>query len=80
MGYCNREIERKFEQQSIETDQEKRKMLVWQIDRELQEDVVRPIIAHARRAICWQPQVKGVTILANSVYNGWRMEDWWLDK
>jgi peptide/nickel transport system substrate-binding protein len=80
MGYCNRELEKQFEQQSIETDQEKRKQLVWQIDRKLQEEVVRPIIAHTRRATCWQPQVKGVTILANSLYNGWRMEDWWLDK
>ena len=80
MGYCNRELEKDFERQSIETDQEKRKQLVWQIDRKLQEEVVRPIIAHTRRATCWHPQVKNLTILANSQYNGWRFEDVWLDK
>ena len=29
---------------------------------------------------CWQPQVKGLTMMVNSIYNGWRMEDVWLDK
>jgi hypothetical protein len=24
--------------------------------------------------------VKGLTIMNNSIYNGWRMEDVWLDK
>jgi hypothetical protein len=24
--------------------------------------------------------VKGLTIMTNSIYNGWRMEDVWLDK
>jgi peptide/nickel transport system substrate-binding protein len=24
--------------------------------------------------------VKGLTIMVNSIYNGWRMEDVWLDK
>ena len=80
MGYCNRELEKEFERQSVEPDQEKRKQLVWQIDRKLQEDIVRPIIAHTRRATCWHPQVKGVTILANSLYNSWRFEDLWLDR
>jgi hypothetical protein len=31
-------------------------------------------------ASCWYPQVKGVTIMGNGIYNGWRMEDVWLDK
>jgi len=25
-------------------------------------------------------QVKGVTVMVNGIYNGWRMEDVWLDK
>ena len=33
-----------------------------------------------RAATCWQPYVKNVTLMVNSIYNGWRMEDWWLDK
>ena len=58
-GYCNRELEQEFERQSSETDQDKRKQLVWQIDRKLQEEVVQPIIAHTRLGTCWQPWVKG---------------------
>jgi hypothetical protein len=27
-----------------------------------------------------EPQVKGLTVMVNSMYNGWRMEDVWLDK
>ena len=36
-----------FDEQSMMTDQEKRKKLVWEIDRKLQEDGARPIIFHA---------------------------------
>jgi peptide/nickel transport system substrate-binding protein len=42
--YCNRELDKLIDQQSMEPDQEKRKHLVWQIDSKLQEDVVRPIL------------------------------------
>jgi peptide/nickel transport system substrate-binding protein len=43
-GYCNREPEQEFDRQSIEADPEKRKGLVWEIDRKLQEDGARPMI------------------------------------
>ena len=33
-----------------------------------------------RAATCWQPQVKGLTMMTNSQYNGWRFEDVWLEK
>ncbi len=79
-GYCKPEMEKLFEQQSMETDQEKRKKLVWEIDKRLQEDAARPIIFHSRTATCWQPYVKGYVAGANSVYNKWRMENVWLDK
>ena len=79
-GYCNREIEKMFDQQSIEVDQNRRKHLVWEIDKKLQEDGARPIIYYARDVTCWQPQVKGLTTMANGPFNGWRMEDVWLDK
>ena len=36
-------------------------------------------LLHARRT-CWQPRVKGFTLMVNSLFNGWRMEDVWLDK
>jgi len=64
----------------MEADQEKRKKLVWEIDRKLQEDGARPIISHNLAATCWQPQVKGLTMMVNSIYNGWRFEDVWLDR
>ena len=79
-NYCNKEIEKLFDQQSAETDTEKRKKLVWEIDKKLQEDVARPIIFHGRTGTCWQPYVKGVTVMVNSSYNGYRYEDVWMDK
>ena len=79
-NYCNPEMTKLFEAQSRETDQKKRLKMVWDIDAKLQEDIARPIIAHGRAAGCWQPHVKGVTIHVNSIYNGWRFEDVWLDK
>jgi len=79
-GYCNHELENLFHRQSRESDQERRKQLVWEIDATLQEEGARPIIFHTRGATCWQPRVKGLTAMVNSMYNGWRMEDVWLDK
>jgi peptide/nickel transport system substrate-binding protein len=79
-GYCNPEIDKLFDQQSMERDQEKRSHLVWEIDKKLQEDGARPILFHNRFATCWQPQLKGLTIMVNSLFNGWRMEDVWLAK
>ena len=63
-----------------ETDVAKRKKLVWEIDKKLQEDVARPILIHARSGTCWKPYVKNMTIMTNSAYNGYRYEDLWLDK
>ena len=48
--------------------------------RQLAEDGAQPAIYYNRRATRWQPYVKGLTIIVNSSYNGWRMEDVWLDK
>jgi peptide/nickel transport system substrate-binding protein len=79
-NYCNPDIEKMFDVQSQETDVEKRKKLVWDIDKKLQEDVARPIIYYSRTGTCWQPYVKGVTVMVNSSYNGYRYEDVWLDK
>jgi len=79
-GYCNPELEKLFERQSMEADEGKRKKLVWEIERELAEEGARPIIFYNRFAYCWQPQVKGWTMMANSIINNWRMEDTWLDK
>jgi peptide/nickel transport system substrate-binding protein len=79
-GYCNPEVDKLIDRQSIEADQERRKKLVWEIERKLAEDGARPIIFYDRRATCWQPYVKGLTMMVNSIANGARMEDVWLDK
>jgi peptide/nickel transport system substrate-binding protein len=79
-GYCNPEVDQLIEQQSREGDETRRKQLLWTIERKLAQDGVRPIIYYARGATCWQPYVKGVTMMVNSIFNGARREDWWLDK
>jgi hypothetical protein len=61
-------------------DEQQRRGLVWEIERRLAEDGARPIIHHSRQATCRQPYVKGFDSMINSVYNGWRFEDLWLDK
>jgi len=78
--YCNKDLEKLFDQQSMEPDHAKRQKIVWEIDKQLQEDVARPIIYHAREGSCWQPYVKGMVVMVNSTYNGFRYEDVWLDK
>jgi peptide/nickel transport system substrate-binding protein len=78
--YCNKELEALFDKQSVESDVEKRKKMVWDIDKKLQEDVARPILMHARSGTCLKPYVKNMTIMNNSAYNGYRYEDLWMDK
>jgi peptide/nickel transport system substrate-binding protein len=78
--YCNKDLQALFDKQSVETDVAKRKKMVWDIDKKLQEDVARPILFHARTGTCWKPYVKNMTIMNNSAYNGYRYDDIWLDK
>ncbi len=79
-GYCNPEVERLFDIQSAELDVEKRRELVWEIDARLLADGARPPIMWNRAATCWQSYVKGYVAHVNSMYNGFRFEDVWLDR
>jgi peptide/nickel transport system substrate-binding protein len=79
-GYCNQEVDALIDRQSMETDPEKRRRLVWEIERKLIEDDVRPVLFHPRAAVCNQPWVKGMTQMVNGIYNGSRFEDVWLEK
>jgi peptide/nickel transport system substrate-binding protein len=79
-GYCNPELDKIVDQQSMETDPEKRKKLAQDIDYTMQQELARPIIYHLREGTCWQPQLKNMTLMVNSQYNGWRFEDVWLDR
>ena len=78
--YCNPKVDAMMVQQSMEADPEKRRALVWAIDSQIQQEVGRPIIFHARAATCWRPELKGLTLMVNSQYNGWRMDEVWLDR
>jgi len=78
--YKNPEVDKLIEQQSAEVDRDKRKQLVWKIEKILADDVARPIIGYNVANTCWDPKVKGLVLQVNSIYNGWRFEDVWLDK
>ena len=79
-GYCSAEMEALFDRQSVETDFGKRQAQVWEIDRRLQNEVARPVILHMRGGTCWQKNVRGYVPMANTVHNGYRFEDIWLDQ
>ncbi len=79
-GYCDDEMDRLIDRQSMEADPERRKKLVWDIERRLAEDASRPVLLYSRFATCMRPRLKGLTTMTNSRFNGWRMEDVWLDK
>ena len=72
--------EKLFEQQSRMPDNEARHKLVWEIDKKLQEDGARPVIQHDWGATCWRPEVKGLNLAVNTIYNHWRFEDVWIDR
>ena len=79
-NYCNKEIEKLFDQQSA-GDRRRQAQETGLGDR--QETAGRRGAAdHLPRppGTCWQPYVKGITIMVNSSYNGYRYEDVWLDK
>ena len=63
-----------YGQQSIEPDQAKRKTLVWELDRRLQEDGARPIIFNYRLGTCHYPRAHAITVMTNSLFNDWRFE------
>ena len=79
-GYCNSEVDKLIDQQSMESDRDKRLRIVWEIERRLAEDAARPAIFYPVSAACWQPYFKGHTMMVNGNYNGWRLEDAWLDR
>ena len=47
-GYCSPQLDQLIDEQSREFDREKRKQLVWAIERRLAQDVARPVLYHIR--------------------------------
>ena len=79
-AYKNPEVDKLIDQQSAEVDRQKRVKLVWEVERQLAEDVARPILGHNVANTCWSPALKNVVLQSNSIYNGWRFEDLWLER
>ena len=79
-GYCNPELDKMVDEQSAMSDVAKRKQMVWAIEKKLADDDARPILFYYRVANCHYPKVKGLVTQVNSIYNGQRFEDLWLDK
>ena len=79
-GYCNREVDALIDAQSRERDAEKRKQIVWDIERRLAQDVARPVLFQSKSGMCFHPDVKGFVTLVNGEYNGYRMDEVWLDR
>ena len=69
-----------FDAQSAEADPQKRHKLVHEIDARLLAENARPPIVWKRGTTCQQSYVKGYVSMVNSVYNGFRFEDVWLDR
>ncbi|MDB5636402.1 MAG: peptide transporter substrate-binding protein [Bradyrhizobium sp.] len=78
--YCNAEVDKLLAAQSRELDKDKRKKIVWDIERLLVDDAARPTIISSVAANCWQPYVRNYTPHDNSQYNSLRFEEVWLDK
>jgi len=78
-GYCNPALDKMIDEQSAMSDVAKRKQIVWTIEKKLAEDDARPILFYPRAANCHYPKVKGLVTQVNSIYNGQRFEDLWLD-
>jgi peptide/nickel transport system substrate-binding protein len=79
-GYCDPETDKLIEAQSMEANPDRRRQLVWEVERRLAEDASRPVLLYSRFANCKQARLKGLVIVTNSRFNGWRMEDVWLDQ
>ena len=52
-SYKNPEVDKLIDQQSAEIDRDKRKKLVWEIEKKLADDAARPIIGYNVANTCW---------------------------
>src|SRR5436190_19600170 len=80
MDYCNKELDAMIAAQSAERDPAKRKQIAWAIDRKITDEAVRPMLYYLRRGACWRPGGENIRVMVNSIYNGWRMDDVWLER
>lgn len=77
--YCNAEMDAMIARESQELDPVKRRSLVWEIDKRLQQDAARPMLSHRINYFMHWPYVKNL-VAKNSIFNYSRMQDVWLDR
>jgi peptide/nickel transport system substrate-binding protein len=77
--YCSEEVMKMFDRQSQELDGKKRLEMVIAIQKRLEQDAARPILAQRLDYFAHWPHVKGL-VPHNNVYNFTRFEDVWRDK
>jgi peptide/nickel transport system substrate-binding protein len=77
--YCDPDVTRLMERQSQEREPDARRALVRQIQRRLEEDAARPILAWRLDYFAYWPHVRNL-VPHYSVYNWSRMQDVWVDR
>ncbi|MBI4082761.1 MAG: ABC transporter substrate-binding protein [Candidatus Lambdaproteobacteria bacterium] len=77
--YCNPEMEKRYDRQSMEFDFQKRRAMVQAIDVDLAVEGAKPYLAYRLYYYARQSFVKN-WISHNSSYNAWRLQEVWLDK
>jgi len=77
--YCDDDLMAQYYAQSAELNPAKRLALVHAIDRRLQTEGVRPILAHRLEILATWPYVHNL-IAHQSPFNHWRFQEVWLDK
>src|SRR2546425_7065054 len=77
--YCSEEVMKLFERQSQELDVKKRVEQVVAIQKRLEQDAARPILAQRLDYFAHWPHVKGL-VPHHNVYNFTRFQDVWRDK
>jgi peptide/nickel transport system substrate-binding protein len=77
--YCSEEVSKMIEAQSQELDQKKRLTMVAAIQKKLEQDAARPILAWRLDYFAHRPFVKNL-IPHQSIYNYGRMQEVWRDK
>ncbi len=78
-GSCNEEVDRLIAQQSQELDGKKRLALLVRIQKKIEEDAARPVLAWRFDHFAHAPRVKNL-VPHHTPYSYGRMEDVWLDR
>jgi peptide/nickel transport system substrate-binding protein len=78
-SYCDEGAMKLIDQQSAELDPGKRRVLVGQVQRKLEDDAARPIMGWRLDYFAYWPHVKNL-VPHNTLYSFGRMQEVWLDR